>query len=134
MLKQLSQVKEKYLSLKKQINNQKTVEDPKAFASLSQEFHHLEKIHNLVSQYEALEKQIQDNKILLKEEKDQEILSLAKEEIQNLSKKLILKEKELKIHLLPEDPNDKRNVILEIRAGAGGDEASLFCSGSFFRV
>ena len=131
MLKQLSQIKMEYLNLKKQLNNPETLKDPKNFAGLSQKFHHLEKVYNLINQYETLKKQIQDNKTLLKEEKDQEILSLAKEEIQNLSRQLVLKEEELKIQLLPEDPNDKQNVILEIRSGAGGDEASLFAQDLF---
>ena len=126
MLEQISQIKKEYFSIKEQFNDQKILKDPKKFAYLSQEFHRLEKMYNLIGEYESLKKQIQDNEVLLKEEKDQQILSLAKEEVQNLSQKLELKEEELKIQLLPEDPNDEKNVILEIRAGAGGDEASLF--------
>ena len=131
MLEKLFQIKKEYINLKERLNSPEVFKDSKAFASLSQKFHHLEKIYNLIREYEDLEQQIRDNKILLKKEKDQEILSLAKEDIQNLSKKLLLKKEELKIQLLPEDPNDKRNVILEIRAGAGGDEACLFVQDLF---
>ncbi len=131
MLDRLSQIKKQYLQLKEQLNSPKLIQDSKAFANLSQKFHHLEKTYNLICEYEDIKKQLKDNKALLKEEKDQDILSLAKEEAQNLSQKLAAKEEELKIQLLPENSNDKKNVILEIRAGAGGDEASLFVQDLF---
>ena len=131
MLEKLAQIKKKYTTVKKKLSDPENIRDPKTLARLSQEFHHLEKIYHLISEYEKLKKQIQDNKMLFKEEKDQEILSLAKEEIQDLSKKLLFKEEELKIQLLPKDSNDTKNVILEIRAGAGGDEASLFVQDLF---
>ena len=132
MLARLSQIKEEYFQLKEKLNDQNTLKDPKVLAKLSQDFHHLEKIYQVIHQYEELNKQIQDNKKLLKNEKDPELLVLAKEDIQSLTKELRLKEDELKLRLLPEDPNDKKNVILEIRAGAGGDEASLFVQNLFF--
>lgn len=131
MTDRLSQIKKEYLQIKEQLNHPETLQEPKVLASLSQQFHHLEKVYNLITQYEDLKKQITDNKALLKEEKDQEILNLAKEDIQKLSKELSLKEEALKIHLLPEDPNDTKNVILEIRSGAGGDEAALFVQDLF---
>ena len=131
MLKQLSQIKQKYNYLKNQLGDPEVLKNRQEFAAISQEFHHIEQIYLLIKKCEDLNQKIQDNKILLKEEKDPEILSLAKEELQNFSKELALKEEELKIKLLPEDPNDKKNVILEIRAGAGGDEASLFAQDLF---
>ena len=131
MLKLFSQIKKDYLQLKEKLNQPETLKDPKALAGLSGEFHRLEKIYSLIRQYEKIESQIQDSQLLLKEEKDQDILSLAKEDLKELSKHLKDKERELKIRLLPEDPHDKRNVILEIRAGAGGDEASLFAQSLF---
>ena len=131
MIDQLSHIKKKYSDLKKKLSDPDCVKDSKAFSKLNQDFHHLEKVYNLIRDYENLTKQIQDNKNLLKEEKDTEILSMVKEEIQNLSQELLLKEENLKIQLLPKDPNDNKNVILEIRAGAGGDEASLFAQDLF---
>lgn len=131
MLEQLSQIKKEYFAVKEKLSNPDLVKDPKAFSQVNQEFHRLKKVYDLISQYENLKKQLQNNKKLLKEEKDQEILSMAKEESQNLSEQLFLTEEKLKIQLLPQDPNDNKNVILEIRAGAGGDEASLFAQNLF---
>ena len=131
MLEQLSRIKKEYLQVKEKLSQPSALKDPKTFARLSQEFHFLEKTYQLICEYESLKKQIQDNRTLLKEEKNQDLLSLAKEDIQTLTQQLDLKERELKLRLLPEDPNDKKNVILEIRAGAGGDEASLFVQNLF---
>ena len=131
MLEQLSQIKQKYHHLKTQLEDPEILKNRQEFAAISQEFHHIEQIYHLIKTCEDLSQKIEENKILLKEEKDPEILALAKEELQNFSKDLTLKKEELKIKLLPEDPNDKKNVILEIRAGAGGDEASLFVQDLF---
>ena len=131
MLEKLAKIKKEYINIKKKLSDPEIVKDPKILARLNQKFHHLEKIYRLIRDYENLKKQIQDNKELLKEEKDQEILSLAKEEIQSLSEQLLLTEENLKIQFLPQDPNDQKNIILEIRAGAGGDEASLFAQDLF---
>ncbi|MDE0091968.1 MAG: PCRF domain-containing protein, partial [Oligoflexia bacterium] len=131
MIERLSKIKKEYFTLKKKLNAPSVIQDPKTFANLSQEFHHLEKTYNLIEDYEKIKKQIQENTLLIKEEKDSDLATLAKEENQNLSLQLKIKEEELKLNLLPKDPNDKKNVILEIRAGAGGDEASLFTQNLF---
>ena len=131
MLEQLSQIKKEYFAVKEKLSDPELVKDPKAFSQAHQEFHRLEKMYNLITHYENLKKQIKDNTELLKEERDTDILSMVKEEIQNLSDQILLTEEKLKIQLLPKDPNDNKNVILEIRAGAGGDEASLFVQNLF---
>ncbi|MCY4321746.1 MAG: peptide chain release factor 1 [Bdellovibrionaceae bacterium] len=126
MKEQISKIKKKYLDLKKNINDSTLIKDTKTLANLSQELYHIEKIYNIIIDYEKIKNQIQENLTLIKEEKDSGLSELAKEENQTLSNILKQKEEELKIKLLPGDPNDKKNVILEIRAGAGGDESSLF--------
>ena len=131
MIEQLSKIKKEYINLKKNLTDPSAIKDPKAFANLSQEFHHLEKTYKLIQSYEKIKSQIQENKLLIKQEKDPDLTELAKQENQKLSEELKQKEKELKLKLLPEDPNDKKNVILEIRSGAGGDEASLFVQNLF---
>ena len=131
MLDQLSQIKKEYFTLKKKLTETSVTKDPKVLASLSQEFHHLEKTYQLIEIYENIQKQIKENFLLIKEEKDPELVEMAREENQKLQEEIKKKEEELKLHLLPEDPNDKKNVILEIRAGAGGDEASLFVQNLF---
>ena len=131
MIEQLSKIKTEYLELKKKLNEPSITQNPKVFANLSQEFHHLEKTYNLITDYEKVINQIKENTLLIKEEKDPELLKLAKEENQQLSESLKEKESALKLKLLPENPYDKKNIILEIRAGAGGDEASLFAESLF---
>ena len=131
MTEQLTKIKKEYLIVKKKLNDPSVVQDPKIFASLSQEFHYLENTYKLIENYEKIKNQIQENTLLITEEKDPDLTELAKEENQKLSKELQRKARELKLKLLPKDPNDKKNVILEIRAGAGGDEASLFAQSLF---
>lgn len=81
--------------------------------------------------YQTLIKRHQQTLQLLEEESDPELISLAKQELKDLENQLQQQEHQLKILLLPKDPNDDRNVILEIRAAAGGDEASLFAADLF---
>ena len=78
-------------------------------------------------QYKAVKANIEDSLTILEEESDEELRQLAKEELSQSREQLERLEHELKILLLPKDPNDEKNVYVEIRAGAGGDEAALFC-------
>ncbi len=86
----------------------------------------IEPIVNKYREYKKLKGDIESNKDLIHNEKDEEMRDMAKEELSELEAKMPGIEQELKLLLLPKDPNDDRNVILEIRAGAGGDEASIF--------
>ncbi len=131
MKKHFAQLKQEYLQIKEKLNDPKNAKNPKILSDWGRELSGREKVYQLICQCENIERQIQASKSILKKEKDPELLSLAKQEIQNLSQKLAEKEEEIKIHLLPKDPNDKKNIILEIRAGAGGDEASLFAQELF---
>ena len=79
-------------------------------------------------QYKQAKQDVEDSLALLDEESDEEMKELAKEELADAKKRIEELEQELKILLLPKDPNDEKNVIVEIRAGAGGDEAALFAS------
>jgi len=87
---------------------------------------HLEPIVLKYKEYKKLISDIEGNKDIIHNEKDEEIREMAKEELSELEERRPSIEHELKLLLLPKDPNDDRNVILEIRAGAGGDEASIF--------
>ena len=77
--------------------------------------------------YKQAKQTIEDSLLLLEEENDEELRELAKEELSDGKKQVEKLEYDLKLLLLPKDPNDDKNIILEIRAGAGGDEAALFC-------
>ena len=125
------EIKEKYKKLKQNLNDPDCFKDSKSFSDLSREFHKIEKKYLLIQEYEGLENKIQVNKDFIKKESEEELIELAWEENKTYEKQLELKRQELKRLFLPEDPNDKKNVILEMRAGAGGDEASLFVQNLF---
>lgn len=86
----------------------------------------IEPIVNKYKEYKKMVADIEGNKDIIHNEKDEEMREMAKEELADLEKQLPTVEHDLKILLIPKDPNDERNVMLEIRAGAGGDEASIF--------
>lgn len=83
------------------------------------------------TQYKKTKKSIEENLELLEEERDEEMRELLKEDLAEAKKQMPELEKELKLLLLPKDPNDEKNVFVEIRAGAGGDEAALFAADLF---
>ena len=125
-LERLKNIKSKFEALSASISDPDVIADNKEWTKLVKEHANLEPI---VTQYEAYikaENDIEEAKKLLKEEKDPEMLELAKIELEEKKELLAKTENELKILLLPVDPNDEKNVIVEIRGGAGGDEAALF--------
>jgi peptide chain release factor 1 len=93
----------------------------------------LSELINFISQFETVEKEMQENAQIMNTEKDEEMQQMAAEENIKLSEKKKNLEEELEKALIPKDPNDNKNVIVEIRAGAGGDESSLF-SAELFRM
>lgn len=113
----------RYEELNTLLSNTKIINDIEKMTSLSKEQKNLEPIVLKTKDYFNTLTQIEDNKALLN---DPEFSELAKEELKNLEEEKINFEEEIKILLLPKDPNDEKNIFLEIRAGTGGDEASLF--------
>lgn len=98
------------------------------FQKLMKEQSDLQPIVDTYREYKKNKETIQDSIAMLEEEKDEEMREMLKEELSDAKKKVEELEHELKILLLPKDPNDSKNVIVEIRAGAGGDEAALFAA------
>ena len=94
--------------------------------SLSKKFSSLEQIITKKNEVKKIEDSITDTEELLNEEEDDELVELAKEDIENLKKNLEIENNNLKKLLIPKDKDDERNAIVEIRAGTGGDEAALF--------
>ncbi|EAK0960324.1 peptide chain release factor 1 [Campylobacter upsaliensis] len=113
----------RYEELNTLLSDTKIINDIEKMTSLSKEQKNLEPIILKTKDYFNTLTQIEDNKALLN---DPEFSELAKEELKNLEEEKINFEEEIKILLLPKDPNDEKNIFLEIRAGTGGDEASLF--------
>lgn len=107
--------------------------DIKKYMKLSKEYKDLGKIVKKYDEYSQVVIDISAAKTILKEEKDEDFRALAKEEIDELSPKKELLEADLKTLLIPKDPNDDKNVILEIRGGTGGDEAAIF-AGDLYRM
>ena len=102
--------------------------NPDRFRRLMKEQSELTPIVNAYKEYKQCKQNIEDSLAMLEEESDEEMRDLAKEELNEAKARMEELENELKILLLPKDPNDDKNVIVEIRAGAGGDEAALFAA------
>ncbi len=102
--------------------------DPKRFQRLMKEQSDLAPIVEAYKEYKQCNQNMEDSLAMLQEESDEELRELAKEELNESKERVAELENQLKILLLPKDPNDDKNVIVEIRAGAGGDEAALFAA------
>jgi peptide chain release factor 1 len=101
-------------------------DQPKKYRELTQEHSYLSEIKAVWDELEKFRKQLEDDRLLLKSETDKEIRSLLEEEIPSLEEKVAFLSNRLETLLVPPDPDDSRNVIMEIRAGTGGDEAAIF--------
>lgn len=121
----------RYQELTDELNDPNVVNDQARFRKLMKEQNDLGPIVEKYTEYKETKARIEDSLIMLDEESDEELRELAKEELNECKDKLEVIEKEIKILLLPKDPNDEKNVIVEIRGGAGGDEAALFAAELF---
>ena len=117
-----------YEELMQELASPGVTDDQKRFQRLMKEQADLAPIVEVYKAYKQAKQDMEDSLSLLEEEHDEEMRELAKEELSAARKKIEELEYQLKILLLPKDPNDEKNIILEIRAGAGGDEAALFAS------
>lgn len=117
-----------YEEVMQALNEPDVTENQNRFRKLMKEQADLAPIVESYKEYKQAKQDIEDSLMLLEEESDEEMRELAKEELNDAKKRVETLEQELKILLLPKDPNDDKNIILEIRAGAGGDEAALFAS------
>ncbi len=126
----LDKLVEKYQKLQEELSKPEVVQDVKKFRELSKELKELQETYELYEKYKKLQKELKETKELLRSA-DKELRELAEEELERLNEELKKVEEELQYHLIPKDPNDSKNVILEIRAGAGGEEAALFAADLF---
>ena len=117
-----------YEEVMQELNEPNVTENQTRFRKLMKEQADLGPLVEAYQQYKKAKQDIVDSLMLLEEEKDEEMREMVKEELSDARKRVEELEQELKILLLPKDPNDDKNIILEIRAGAGGDEAALFAS------
>ena len=111
-----------------ELNEPNVANDTNRFQKLMKEQAELQPIADAYNEYKSCNQTVEDSLFMLEEEKDEEMRQMLKEELADAKKRIEELEQELKILLLPKDPNDSKNVIVEIRAGAGGDEAALFAA------
>jgi peptide chain release factor 1 len=130
MLVNFQELENKYLLLEKALSDPDLLKDQKKYKEIVKKHADLKLIVQTCRQYFDLLKQIDENKVLLNDS-DPEIRELAHSELHNLEEKRDKLEEKIKFLLLPKDPNDERNVLLEIRAGTGGEEAALFAADLF---
>jgi peptide chain release factor 1 len=130
MFERLDQIAARYEELGEQLASPEVVSDPQKYQKIARQHRELEAVVEKYREYKQAQTGISDAKAMLNES-DPDIRAMAGEELAALEERLPKIEEELKLLLLPKDPNDEKNVILEIRAGTGGDEASLFASEIF---
>src|SRR5215813_12413706 len=128
MLEKLDAIEEKYEELTRQLSDHELLTDQSKYAKVAKQHRDLEEIVAKLREFKAIDRGIRETKELLETEDDAEMVSLARNELVELEQRRDAVEENLKLLLLPKDPNDEKNVILEIRAGTGGDEASLFAA------
>ena len=133
MFDRLAELENKFEQLTGSINDPETISDQNKWRNLMKEHSDLSPIIESYREYKGTEQSIAEAKELIEESDDEELRMLAKEELKENQERLEDVIKELKLRLLPKDPNDEKNVIVEIRGGAGGDEAALFAA-SLFRM
>jgi peptide chain release factor 1 len=133
MIEKLEEIKLRFEEVGQLLAQPDTMKDMKKFSQLSKEYRDLEKIVLKYKQFKDVRNHLQQAKEVLQKEKDEELRQIAKMEIDDLTPRVESIEIELKELLIPKDPNDDKNVMLEIRAGTGGDEAAIF-AGDLWRM
>jgi len=131
LMDKLRTVEARYDNLTQQLADPGVVNDSKQYQKTAKAHAELGELVAKFREYKDLERGIADTKVMVREETDHELKAMAEEELASLEQRLADCEQELKLLLLPKDPNDEKNVILEIRAGTGGDEAALFVADVF---
>lgn len=133
MLNKLSSIEDRYIELGEQVIDMEVMADREKWTELMIEHAGIEAIVFKYREYVQISGELEDSKEMLREKLDDDMNEMVKEEIKELESALHTIEEEMKVLLLPTDPNDHKNVIVEIRGGAGGDEAALF-AGVLFRM
>ncbi|RKX93798.1 MAG: peptide chain release factor 1 [Spirochaetes bacterium] len=128
MINKLDRIVEKYQSLEAELANPDIMKDMNRYKEVMQEHSHLSEVVSVYSEYKDVLSGIEDAQSMMEDETDPEMKEMAKEELSGLEEKKEILEKKLKKLLVPKDPLDGKNIIMEIRAGTGGDEAALFAA------
>lgn len=129
----LESIRHRWEEVKNLIVDPDVINDRKRYVRLNKEYKDLEQMINKADEYNNVLENIESSRQIIKTEKDNDFRQMAKEELDSLEDKKVKLEEEIKFLLIPKDPEDEKDVIVEIRAGAGGDEASIF-AGDLFRM
>lgn len=133
MLDKLEAIYNRYLEIEKQMNDPDIMADMKVYIKLSKDYKELQPVIAAYKEYKLVMDNIASAKDILYQEKDEEFRAMAKEELNMLINRRDEMEEEIRIMLIPSDPQDGKNAVMEIRAGTGGDEASIF-AGDLYRM
>ncbi len=133
IIDKLEVIKNRWEEIGEQMNDPDVMADVKRFVKLNKDYRELEPIVNTYKEYKSIISNIEGAKEVLETEKDPEFREMAKEELEELIPQKEKLEEEIRILLIPKDPQDNKNAVVEIRAGTGGDEASIF-AGDLFRM
>ncbi|MFB3068769.1 MAG: peptide chain release factor 1 [Acidobacteriota bacterium] len=131
MFQKLQALEEKFEALSLMLGDAELIAVPTKYRQTAQAHAELKEIIDKFREYKAISQEIAGTKRLLEEEQEEELLEMAREEFQQLEEQKARCEEDLKLLLIPKDPKDAKNAILEIRAGTGGDEATLFAQAIF---
>ncbi|MEI6455322.1 MAG: peptide chain release factor 1 [bacterium] len=133
MVEKLEAIKARFIEIEKQMSDPEVMSDMKRFIKLSKDYKALQPIVEASEKYRNVLSNLENVRDILYNEKDEEFRTMAKEELEKLSAEKERMEEEIRLMLIPADPEDEKNAIMEIRAGTGGDEASIF-AGDLFRM
>jgi peptide chain release factor 1 len=131
MLEKLDKIEQRYFEIQKIIENPDIVKDQKRYKETMQELSTISEIVETYNRYKTTAKNIEESKEIIKDSQDHDMKELAKEELKSLEKQAEDLTEQIKLLLIPKDPLDLKNIIMEIRAGTGGEEAALFASDLF---
>src|SRR5437588_87379 len=131
MFERLNQIEKRYEELTQALASPETISDSAKYQKTAKAHSEITEIVGKYREYKDLKKGIEESKNIIADEADAELREYAQEELARLEERLAQVEEDLKVLLLPKDPNDEKNVVLEIRAGTGGDEATLFAAEIF---
>ena len=133
MLEKLENVENRYFELEKKLSDPEIINKPNLYKDFAKEQSHLSEVIRVYREYKKVISDLKGDEEVLAEESDAELLELAETEINELEPIKLQLEEQLKVLLIPQDPQDSRNAVIEVRAGTGGDEAGLF-AGDLYRM
>jgi peptide chain release factor 1 len=133
MIEKLQIIQQRFDEVSDLIIQPDVITDQKRYIQLNKEYKDLSVMVEKMNQYKVLMSNLEEAELILKEEQDEEMIAMAKMEVETAKEKLPKLEEEIKFLLIPKDPEDAKNVVVEIRAGTGGDEASIF-AGDLYRM